>query len=93
MIPAVHLVSALVTLNASPFGPGEELVFQVKTLGVKSGTAQFNVGAAEQVEGVSAWPIVMAARSTGASRMRSFRCATDSSPSGIRFPSFRSRAV
>jgi len=65
MIPAVRLVSALVTLNASPFGPGEELVFQVKTLGVKNGTAQFNVGAPEQVEGLAAWPIVMVARSTG----------------------------
>jgi hypothetical protein len=37
----------------------------VKTLGVKSGTAQFNVGAPEPVEGISAWPIVMVARSTG----------------------------
>jgi len=64
MSPAVRLV-ALVTLNALPFGPGEELVFQVKMLGVKSGTAQFNVGAPEQVEGISAWPIVMVARSTG----------------------------
>ncbi len=64
MIPAVG-VAALVTLNALPFAPGEELVFQVKMLGVKSGTAQFNVGAPEQVEGLSVWPIVMVARSTG----------------------------
>jgi hypothetical protein len=65
MIPALRLVSALVSLQASPFGPGEELVFQVKMLGVKNGTAQFDVGAPEQVEGVSVWPIVMTARSTG----------------------------
>jgi hypothetical protein len=63
---------ALVTVGATvpglagaPFGPGEELVFQVKALGVKSGTAQFNVGAPEEVEGRRTWPIVMVARSTG----------------------------
>jgi hypothetical protein len=62
---ALEVVLALVTSHASPFGPGEELLFQVKALGIKSGTAQFNVGAPEEVEGHSAWPIVMVARSTG----------------------------
>ena len=65
MSAAVRLVSALLSLPASPFGPGEELSFDVKMLGVRSGTARFDVGAPEQVEGRAAWPIVMEARSTG----------------------------
>jgi Protein of unknown function (DUF3108) len=65
MIFAPWLLSVLMSLDSHPFSPGEELVFQVRTLGVKSGTAQFNVGAAEEVEGVPAWPIVMVARSSG----------------------------
>jgi len=65
MTPVFEVLLALVTSNAPPFGPGEELIFQVKALGIKSGTAQFNVGAPEEVDGRSAWPIVMVARSTG----------------------------
>ena len=51
--------------TARPFGPGEELVFQIKTLGLRSGTAQFDIGEAEPVQGTPAWPIVLTARSEG----------------------------
>lgn len=56
---------ALATPMLSAFAPGEELVFQVKTLGLTSGSVQFNVGAVETADGVPAWPIVMLARSLG----------------------------
>jgi hypothetical protein len=59
------LATAADSQVSHPFGPGEELVFQIKTLGMKSGTAQFNVGAAETVRDLLAWPIVMFARSEG----------------------------
>lgn len=52
-------------IEALPFGPGEEAVFQMKTLGLRAGTAQFDIGAATEVNGVSVWPIVMVARSEG----------------------------
>jgi len=50
---------------ANPFGPGEELVFQVKVLGAKSGTARFSVGSPSQVEERLVWPITMQAQSQG----------------------------
>jgi hypothetical protein len=41
-------------LASLPFHPGEELVFQIKALGLKAGSAQFDVGSAEVVEDRSA---------------------------------------
>ncbi len=48
-----------------PFGPGEEAVFLMKALGLRAGTAQFDIGVPVDVAGTSVWPILMVARSEG----------------------------
>ena len=45
-----------------PFSPGEEMVFQIGALGMKAGKARVAVGASTDRDGVSAWPIVIQAR-------------------------------
>jgi Protein of unknown function (DUF3108) len=50
-----------------PFTPGEELRYQVYVLGLPSGSTQVNVGSEQMVAGHRTWPIVVVARTEGAS--------------------------
>ena len=61
------LLSAYYLLQTSPapFGPGEELRYEVTWLGVHSGSAQIDVGSPKDVDGIATWPLVCVARSEG----------------------------
>lgn len=48
--------------NAHPFTPGEELVYKITALGMTAGKARISVGSSTKRDGVSAWPVVVQAR-------------------------------
>jgi Protein of unknown function (DUF3108) len=46
----------------APFTPGEELVYQITALGMTAGKARISVGLGAERDGVTAWPVVVQAR-------------------------------
>ncbi len=52
--------------GVEPFGPGEELRYEVDILGVHAGVTQVDVGSEEVVANHRTWPIVVLARTEGA---------------------------
>lgn len=45
-----------------PFRPGEELVYEIRALGMKAGQARIQVGTWAERDGVRSWPVVVQAR-------------------------------
>lgn len=45
-----------------PFRPGEELVYEIRALGMKAGRARIQVGTWTERDGVRSWPVVVQAR-------------------------------
>jgi hypothetical protein len=69
-VPWLTLAGLLLGAGASveqPFTPGEQLRYEVYVLGIPSGTTQVNIGSEEIVANQRTWPIVVTARTEGAS--------------------------
>ena len=45
-----------------PFRPGEELVYEIRALGMKAGRARIQVGTWAERDGVRSWPVIIQAR-------------------------------
>jgi hypothetical protein len=48
--------------RTAPFSPGEELVYRITALGMTAGKARISVGHGAERDGVTAWPVVVQAR-------------------------------
>lgn len=57
-----HPSTARAEIVSAAFSPGEELVFEVGALGLTAGKARISVGTSTPRDGVSAWPIVVQAK-------------------------------
>src|SRR5437764_541183 len=60
---SLGVAGAAQAMDAPVFGPGEQITYTVKYLGMTAGTAQITVGASNN-DARPVWPLVMTARSS-----------------------------